>query len=64
MKDFLKKYTKKLITGVAVILLGVAAYFSGAAVDISKVVMDAFSGEVTDTAQVLEDVGKTDPVVK
>ncbi len=63
MKDFLKKYTKKLITGAAVILLGVAAYFSGAAVDISKVVMDAVSGEVTDTAQVLEDANKTIPVM-
>lgn len=55
MKDLLKKYKKRLIAGVAVVLLAIGAYFSGAPIDWGKVASDAASGEITDTAQKLED---------
>ena len=55
MKDLFKKYKKRLIAGLAVILLAIGAYFSGAPIDWAKIAKDAASGEVTDTAQQIED---------
>lgn len=56
MKDFFKKYKAKLITGLAVLALGAAVYFNGGTVDWGKLLADASKGEVTDTAQKLEDI--------
>lgn len=52
----MKDIKTKLITGAAVVLMALAAWFLGADVDWGKVGKDALSSEVTDTAQKLEDL--------
>lgn len=55
VSDIFNKYKKRLITGVAIILVAIATYFVGGTVDWGKVGTDALKGEVTEGAQVLED---------
>lgn len=61
MLDKLKQYKKRIIAAVAVLLLALASYFNGADVQIMKAAEDAFKGEVTDQAQILEDSLKDEP---
>lgn len=60
MKDFIKKWTKRLLAGAFVVVLGVAAYYGGAQVDWVQLGKDAASGEVTNIAQQVEDLAKTE----
>lgn len=55
MKELFAKYKKRLAVALAVAALGAAAYFNGVPVDWAKIASDAGKGEVTDTAQQLED---------
>lgn len=60
MKDIFKKYKKRILTLIATLALAAAIIGSGGSVDWGKLLSDVSSGEVTDTAQKLEDLKPTE----
>ena len=55
MIETLKKYKKRLIALVATLALAFAIFISGGTVDYTKLLGDVTKGEISDTAEKLED---------
>lgn len=55
MLETLKKYKKRLIALVATLILAAGIWLSGGTVDFTKLLGDVTKGEISDTAEKLED---------